>query len=392
MADHEDEDVGDVERQLDEDEQGEQNPNPRVTFNVAESISTARRRPAGTTTSSSAEPPTQIDLLAESITAAISRMPGKSAGSKLRNPDTFDGSSPEKLRLFFFQVELWFAANMKDFPSDQTKVIYAMSYLRGSPLDWFESRFTSVGDDDEIDWFVDWNLFRRELSDHFGRADDISHYERLLHHLRMEPNGKVVDYIMAFDGHSARLRWDDSALRSRFYEGLNDRLKDRLAELPAGKPKTLISMKKMVREIDQRYWDRREERKLREGSTPAAKSSSSSAPSASTSAATPTARTQSASTHKQKHTTTSTTSSSGNTNTNSGSSANKSTTSSFQSKLGKDGRLTPEERKRRFDNNLCLICGKGGHRAADCNKSKASQAKAAKVSTPAAEATEPKKA
>ena len=75
MADHEDEDVGDVERQLDEDEQGEQNPNPRVTFNVAESISTARRRPAVTTTSSSAEPPTQIDLLAESITAAISRMP-----------------------------------------------------------------------------------------------------------------------------------------------------------------------------------------------------------------------------------------------------------------------------------------------------------------------------
>ena len=57
----------------------------------------------------------------------------------------------------------------------------------------------------------------------------------------MEPNGKVVDYIMTFDGHSARLRWDDSALRSRFYEGLNDRLKDRLAELPAGKPKTLIS-------------------------------------------------------------------------------------------------------------------------------------------------------
>ena len=28
--------------------------------------------------------------------------------------------------------------------------------------------------------------------------------------------------------------------------------------------------------------------------------------------------------------------------------------------------LTPEERKRRYDNNLCLYCGKAGHRAGDC--------------------------
>ena len=30
------------------------------------------------------------------------------------------------------------------------------------------------------------------------------------------------------------------------------------------------------------------------------------------------------------------------------------------------GRLSPEERKRRFDNNLCLYCGIAGHVAAKC--------------------------
>ncbi|KAI0993685.1 hypothetical protein K3495_g14499 [Podosphaera aphanis] len=37
--------------------------------------------------------------------------------------------------------------------------------------------------------------------------------------------------------------------------------------------------------------------------------------------------------------------------------------------LGPDGRLTPQERQRRFDLKLCVRCGKPGHRAATCPKS-----------------------
>jgi ribosomal protein L40E len=70
---------------------------------------------------------------------------------------------------------------------------------------------------------------------------------------------------------------------------------------------------------------------------------------------------------------------------------NKSSTSSSPStpkrpdlsdKLGKDGKLTPAERKRRFDNKLCMFCGFSGHMAKDCRKSgsSASKARAANVS------------
>ena len=38
----------------------------------------------------------------------------------------------------------------------------------------------------------------------------------------------------------------------------------------------------------------------------------------------------------------------------------------FQGKPKKWGKLTPEERKHRMDNNLCLYCGKPGHKAQDC--------------------------
>ena len=37
-------------------------------------------------------------------------------------------------------------------------------------------------------------------------------------------------------------------------------------------------------------------------------------------------------------------------------------------KFQKKGRLTPAERKHRIDNNLCLYCGKPGHRAIACTE------------------------
>ena len=58
---------------------------------------------------------------------------------------------------------------------------------------------------------------------------------------------------------------------------------------------------------------------------------------------------------------------------------------SLDNKLGKDGKLTPEERQRRMDNNLCLFCGNAGHRATDCQKRKRSEA-AAKAKARAATA------
>ena len=40
-------------------------------------------------------------------------------------------------------------------------------------------------------------------------------------------------------------------------------------------------------------------------------------------------------------------------------------------KLGKDGKLTPQEHQHRMDNSLCLFCRKTGHIAKECPKSTA---------------------
>ena len=46
------------------------------------------------------------------------------------------------------------------------------------------------------------------------------------------------------------------------------------------------------------------------------------------------------------------------------------------SKLGKDGKLTPQEHQHCLDNSLCLFCAKLGHIAKDCSKTSSSTAKA----------------
>ena len=45
-------------------------------------------------------------------------------------------------------------------------------------------------------------------------------------------------------------------------------------------------------------------------------------------------------------------------------------------KLGKDRKLTPQERQRHMDNSLCLFCRKTGHIAKECPKSTAIAAQA----------------
>ena len=46
----------------------------------------------------------------------------------------------------------------------------------------------------------------------------------------------------------------------------------------------------------------------------------------------------------------------------------------LNNKVGKNGKLTTDERERRLKEGLCLYCGEKGHVAHDCPKSKATKA------------------
>jgi len=176
-------------------------------------------------------------------------------------------------------------------------------------------------------------------------------------------------YIVDFNQLASQVQdYGDGALRRLFYSGLPDCLKDEIARV--GKPLTLHGLRALCQEIDARYWEHKDEisrtTKTQSTSSPTKPSNS---------------RGNSSNSGQEKSKTGNSPSSA-----NSGSSKTTSNQSSSGSrpdltnKLGKDGKLTADERKWRLDNNLCMFCGGSGHFADNCpKKTKKAKAHAAAI-------------
>lgn len=77
----------------------------------------------------------------ELLATKISALPGPQAPKstiKPRVPDVFDGSDSSKLDTFIFQCTMYISARSADFPDVESQVLFAVSYLKGNALDWFQ--------------------------------------------------------------------------------------------------------------------------------------------------------------------------------------------------------------------------------------------------------------
>lgn len=81
-----------------------------------------------------------------------------SSSAKVRKPDPFDGSDPHKLDTFFTQLNLVFRSDPHRYSSDEEKVTYATSYLKGTALAWFEPDLQDPGS--HPDWMYSYSEFR----------------------------------------------------------------------------------------------------------------------------------------------------------------------------------------------------------------------------------------
>ena len=315
--------------------------------------------------------------LAEAIMLMTETLKNRDAPSvkraKAKEPDTFDGSNLKKLNNFVLLCELYFRTIPSAYENDNLRVTFAISHLRGMALDYFEPALLEATE--PPDWFEDWDMFVTTLREQFGPVDPTGDAESSLDHLKMQDNQHILKYNVDFNRLAIRTGWDDSVLRHRYYSGLVERIKDVMGQ--QGKPCTLKDMKTLAHTIDSRYWERQRE-KSRSGkgkSDDVDKSDKKNKDKADDKKTPPSANT----------------SGNNNNNSNSNNSGNKgknksgkppstsgasSSSNPLADKLGKDGKLTQQERQRRFDNNLCMFCGGTGHTAANCTKVSSSAAKA----------------
>lgn len=298
---------------------------------------------------------------------------------KAKSPDVFDGSDPKKLDNFMFQCQLAFDANSSVYDTASNKVTYALSYLRGSALDYFQSKRRASGTGSPA-WLKSWIVFSELLESKFGSPNAVAEAETELDNLRMLDNQKIIKYDLAFDRITARLDWGERALYHQYYKGLPDRIKDAMIH---SRPDKLDLLIEVAHEYDYRHWERIFE-KSPKSNRPADDPKDGSS------------RTGKKHKGSDKKTTpfTHASHSIASGSKPPGSFGNKGKTSDrkppLADKLGNDGKLTKDERTRRFENNLCMFCGAPGHRAASCPKSTKPKVRAANVASGSQEPSVPK--
>jgi len=161
------------------------------------------------------------------------------------------------------------------------------------------------------------------------------------------------------------------ALHRLFYSGLPDCLKDEIARV--GKPLTLHGLQALCQEIDVHYWERKDEVSC------TTKSQSTLSPAKSSDSR---GNSSKPSKEKSKAGNTSSSTPTGLSKTTSNPSSSGTPRPDLTNKLGKDGKLTTDERKWRLDNNLCMFCRGPGHFVDNCPK-KTKKAKACAAATDA---------
>ena len=280
---------------------------------------------------------------------------------KVNSPEEFDGRSPRKLKSFLVSCNHAFRADPDTFRPHDKRVSYALSYLRGSAQRHFDTQLEDEEDADFVppDWLHDWTRFAEELRDMFGDPNAEATAEADLDGLRMRTNQKFADFLVEFNTLSSQVNWGDRALRHRLKHALPDRIKDSLALVE--EPDAFNDWKRLVQNIDQRYWERQAEirrdtrnsqgNNTSRGTVPTSvRNTTPGAPATSTSSS---ARDPVGTPPVARHLTT-------------------------------QGGLTQTERDRRIAQGLCLYCGGQGHKASECSKAR----KARETSGRVARATE----
>jgi Ty3 transposon capsid-like protein len=174
-------------------------------------------------------------------------------GIKVSSPEYFDGA-PSKCRSFILQLQLVFQAQPLHFSNDAAKVTYAATYLRGSALSWFAPYL----ENNDLSITHNYTNFIQELSSVFGDPDRIASAERTLMTLAQN-NRPAYQYASEFRRVMHETKWNEDALASIFYKGLRDDVKDELCKLE--KPDSLVKYMELAIKIDNRLFERRQEKK-----------------------------------------------------------------------------------------------------------------------------------
>ena len=186
-----------------------------------------------------------LTLLAQSLSTPKKN----SEWTKVREPDVFDGLDTCKLQPFLVQCTLNFRNRPDTFSTDSAKVTFALSYPKGTALDWFKPSLTSSLNPA---WLDDYSNSVSELRKNFGLHNPKAEAKADLENLHMCDNQCIVKYLINFNWLATCVQWGKAALRRQLYHGLPSWIEDEITCV--GKPDTLSKLHTLTQPINSHYW------------------------------------------------------------------------------------------------------------------------------------------
>ena len=281
---------------------------------------------------------TTLTHLAQSLST-----PKKSSDwTKVWELDVFNGSDTHKLQPFLVQCTLNFRNHPDTFSTDSAKVTFALSYLKGTVLDWFKLLLTSGLNPSWLDNYSDFVL---ELRKNFRPHNPESEAKADLENLCMHENQRIVKYLVNFNCLTTHVQWGKAALCWQLYHRLLSWIKDDIACV--SKPNSLSNLCTLTQSISSHYWECHSEVARENLTTPKPKCSNDKGKGTNTSnTTTPNSdKNKNNSNNKNNSSNTSNSNTTGNNNSGNSNANQKKPNSNLSSKLRKDVKLTQQERQ-----------------------------------------------
>jgi len=103
--------------------------------------------------------------------------------------------------------------------------------MKRMALEWFEHGVMESNPTLTPTWHHNWNDFIIKLCTNFGPTNPMGTVEAELHHLFMNHDTHLTEYLVHFNTLTACINWGDRGLHFQFYDGLPNCLKDKITIL-----------------------------------------------------------------------------------------------------------------------------------------------------------------
>ena len=239
--------------------------------------------------------------------------------SAAKAPSVFNGNDAGNLDDWVFAMTRWFT--LRSITDPCLKTLHASTYLEGKANTWFMAFMSEHLDSGESEFQVPpWDVFYKQIKQFFAPVNAHQTLRDQWFHLRQTRS--VQDYIAAFKHLQLKLQPTEDESKDKFVRGLQPHIQ-REVTIKTTPETSLQDLFSMADRIDVLAPRARLQPVVPRVSRPFAPSASSSL-----------------------------------------------TPMEIDATQTRSKKLTPEERTRRFQNNLCMYCGKSGHFRNDCPERK----------------------